>query len=626
MFISFLIIYVIQKLKAIPFQSIYILFGIFIFACGITHLLEVFNIWTPVYWISAFVKVITATASIGTAIVTPFYIPQIRKVVLATTLLKISEQKLLQDIEKRNTVEDNLKSAQLKLSFSESRFRELFENITSCVAVYEAVDQGEDFIFKEFNTAAEKTEKINRKNVLEKKLTECFPKVKEFGLFAVLQRVWETGQPEFFPSTIYQDDRISGWRENRVYRLPSGEVVAVYDDISDRKKKELEAEAATLAKSRFLATMSHEIRTPLNGILGMAQLLKIGNLKESEREDYADIIYSSGQNLLSLLNDVLDLSKFESGKIIPEIITTHPDQIIFEVKGLFSKTAERKGLNIIAEWIGPINRHYLTDPHRLRQMLTNLVGNAIKFTDKGEIRIQARELEHTENKAILEFVVIDTGIGIPKEKLSLLFEPFSQVDSSTTCKYGGTGLGLSIVQGIAKLLGGSTGMESEQNKGSRFWIRIPVGMTEHLETHSSEFPIKTVNEAKKLSGHILVVDDDLTNRKVISILLKKIGLTSTLAEDGQQALEIIKKDSTIDLILMDIQMPVMDGNKATKLIRQWEHDENIPHHPILALTANTVSEDQKECMTSGMDDVMTKPVAIATLHSKFERWLNKSVI
>ena len=246
------------------------------------------------------------------------------------------------------------------------------------------------------------------------------------------------------------------------------------------QKSEAAAEAANLAKSRFLATMSHEIRTPMNGILGMAQLLLMPGLTDDERKEFARTILTSGQSLLLLLNDILDLSKIEAGKVELESAVFEPAQLLREIKTLFLGSAKNKHLQIDDEWLGHHEQRYRSDAHRLRQMLSNLVGNAVKFTAQGSILIVGREIRadqepgSNDSSTLLEFSVSDTGIGIPAEKLALLFKPFSQADSSTTREFGGTGLGLSIVHSLSKLIGGEVGVESEAGKGSRFWFRVRV--------------------------------------------------------------------------------------------------------------------------------------------------------
>jgi hypothetical protein len=385
------------------------------------------------------------------------------------------------------------------------------------------------------------------------------------------------------------------------------------------------AEAANLAKSRFLATMSHEIRTPMNGMLGMAQLLLMPGLSEAEHDEYVRTILNSGQTLLSLLNDILDLSKVEAGKLELAHGAFDPGQIVEETAALFAASARSKGLEIEALWRGAAQQRYRADAMRLRQMLSNLLSNAVKFTAQGRVRLEAREIERAGTTALLEFSVMDSGIGIPPEKLSLLFKAFSQADSSTTREYGGTGLGLSIVSSLAKLMGGEVGVDSEAGKGSRFWFRIPADVLQAgEESRQVERPAEGRREtvaAEKFSGRVLVVDDNPVNRKVVEALLKKLGIRAESLENGQEAVAAILGGARPNLILMDVQMPVMDGLEATVRIRQWEQDSDQAHLTIVALTAGAFEEDRQHCIAAGMDDFLPKPIRMDELASAMGKWL-----
>lgn len=363
----------------------------------------------------------------------------------------------------------------------------------------------------------------------------------------------------------------------------------------------------------------------MNGILGMAQLLLSPDLKDREKEDFARIILNSGQTLLTLLNDILDLSKVEAGKLKLERIAFDPQQLLREVVALFSEGAEHKGLRIEVRWVGLSDGRYEADPLRIRQMLGNLISNAIKFTEKGWVRVEGREVSRNETGALLEFAVIDSGIGIPEDRQNRLFQPFSQVDSSTTRQYGGTGLGLSIIRSLALAMGGAVGVDSQPGKGSRFWFRIQAGLIlsgcDTRRVPRSSEPVAAPALSASLVGHILVVEDNATNRYVITAMLKKLGLTVRMAENGQQAVDILVAGERPDLVLMDIQMPVMDGFGATKIIRQFEAEQNWARLPIIALTADAFDDDRQHCMDADMDDFLPKPVALDALQAVLARRL-----
>ena len=383
------------------------------------------------------------------------------------------------------------------------------------------------------------------------------------------------------------------------------------------------AEAANIAKSRFLANMSHEIRTPMNGILGIAQLLLMPNLQDERRNDYIRTILASGRTLLTLLNDILDLSKVEAGKLELEATVFEVGQLLQETQTLFAETTTGKNLKIVNNWSGPAGQRYRADTHRIRQMLFNLVSNALKFTAQGQVRIEAAELEREAHSALLEFSVTDSGIGIPADKQDMLFKPFNQSDASITRQYGGTGLGLSIVRNVARLMGGDVGVESAPGKGSRFWFSIRAGIVAGGE--NSRYGERAVQGqeilAPCLRGHVLVVEDHPTNRMVIEAFLSKLGLKVTLADDGQQGIAAIMQGEAPDLVLMDLQMPVLDGYAATAQIRAWETLHGRPRMPIIAITADAYEADRQRCLELGMDDFIAKPVQIDSLAATLSKWL-----
>ncbi|TCJ11969.1 response regulator [Parasulfuritortus cantonensis] len=406
-----------------------------------------------------------------------------------------------------------------------------------------------------------------------------------------------------------------------------GELVAlgVLNERTARLQRQaaVQAEAASVAKSQFLATMSHEIRTPLNGILGMAQLLQDPDLSGAEQLDYAQTILNSGQTLLALLNDILDLSKIEAGKLELDQRPLMPATLLNELPRLFREAAGRKQLAISTAWGGPDSAAYLGDETRLRQMLANLINNAIKFTERGEIRLAAHELRRQDGRARLRFSVTDTGIGVAEDKLDRLFQPFTQVDGSHTRLYGGTGLGLSIVRKLAEAMGGAVGVESRAGEGSTFWFEIEAECAD-----TGPDPTRDAGPAGPVprpgrAAAILVVEDNPVNQMVIKAMLGKLGHTVQCVENGQLAVDAIRQGLAPDLVFMDIQMPVMTGYEATRLIRRWEAEQGRPRLAIVALTASAFPEDRAGCERAGMDDYLAKPVQLPALKATLAHWLGE---
>jgi CheY-like chemotaxis protein/HPt (histidine-containing phosphotransfer) domain-containing protein len=375
-------------------------------------------------------------------------------------------------------------------------------------------------------------------------------------------------------------------------------------------------------KSQFLATMSHEIRTPMNGILGMAQLALMPDTNETDRQECLKSLLSSGQALLTLLNDILDISRVEAGKVTLENLAFDPQTVLAEVERLFRESAADKGLVISSHWQGAPATAYNGDPARLRQMLSNLVGNAVKFTHDGEIRIEAGVSTDDAGAEWLEFSVLDTGIGIDPDKLEALFQPFTQADSSMTRRYGGTGLGLSIVGGLAAAMGGNVGMASEPGKGSRFWFRVPARPTAAAFSSPVVAPLPTTGRVPAAANVcVLVAEDNQTNRKVLISMLERWGYRIDLAENGQEAVDRVTNGAAPDLILMDVQMPVMGGIEATERIRDWERAAGRVALPIIALTASAYEEDRQRCLAAGMNDFLSKPVDFGALQAAMGQWL-----
>ena len=669
----------------------------------------------------------------------------------------IGFQGVVRDITERKHVEEELQNR-------EERFRELFNNMSSGVTIYEAKGNGEDFIIKDFNRAGERINEIKKEELLGKSVLSVFPGVKDFGLFDVLQRVWKTAKPELHPVSLYEDKRITGWRENYVFKLPSGEIVAVYDDLTEQKqaeealraserslkaiidfaqagivlidpkthviieanptavemigasKKEIigkvchqlicpaevgkcpitdlgqdvdnservllrangesvpvlkkvipitlnghqyildsfidisllkrteealqkakeEAEVANRTKSEFLANMSHEIRTPMNGIIGMTELTLDTDLTREQRE-YLEMVKISGDSLLNIINDILDYSKIEAGKLELEEIDFDLRNTLENAADTLALKANEKGLELTCHIKPDVPTALMGDPARLRQVIVNLAGNSIKFTEKGEVVIQVEVEKETDASAKLHFMISDTGIGIPQDKIESVFNSFEQADGSTTRKYGGTGLGLSISRKLVEMMGGNIWVESPGNcllkiedcklKNEKSEIqnnrqssslnnqsKAGPGSTFHFTVRfglSSSKEIKTLpSDRFDLSGvPVLIVDDNFTNRIVLQEMTASWGLVPSLAVDGKEAIDRLNEayDSgkPYHLLLLDLQMPELDGFDVAKKIKDNPLGDDLK---IILLTSLGRKGDAARCKEVGISGYLNKPV------------------
>ncbi|MFM9269418.1 ATP-binding protein [Halomonas elongata] len=374
------------------------------------------------------------------------------------------------------------------------------------------------------------------------------------------------------------------------------------------------AEAASQAKSEFLATVSHEIRTPLNGVIGMSELLSEHHLPDGARH-YADTIHDSAQRLLELINDILDFSKIEAGRLDLETRSLSLSELVNGALSLFAPHAEAKGIRLVA-WIDPaLPPHIVSDPGRLRQIMLNLLSNAIKFTERGEVRVSAFVADDGE----LGMDVVDTGCGIDEQRQAQLFEPFRQGDPSTARRFGGTGLGLAICKRLVEALGGRIGMESQPHLGSRCWVRLPL-VAGAEETAALEVDTHHEDDNALSGARLLVVEDNPVNQQVASAMLAKLGCRVSVACSGREALERVETER-FDLIFMDVQMPDMDGLEVTRRLR--ERGDWMAEVPIVAMTAGGPGGDQARCLAAGMNGYLVKPLFQDVLQAILLRHLQR---
>lgn len=515
----------------------------------------------------------------------------------------------------------------------EALFTHIFSHTTDFLTVF-GVTADRELVLESFNRTDDRGGSYSYAHYVGRNVRELVDGPNREEILRKYRDCVELAQPQSFDEEIDLQGRVRFMMttlvpvtdsENRVIRI-----AALSRDVSRFKQAENDlikardaAEVANLSKSDFLASMSHELRTPLNVVIGMSQMLEKAELKNEERKQL-ESIQRSGKVLLSLIEDILDLSRIEAGKVKLEYSTFSVPRLADEVRDIFKYQAEQKKIDLAVSLELGQQEEYVGDHARVRQVLINLVGNAMKFTDAGsvEIRISSAPTSVPNRKNLL-FQVVDTGIGIPAESHGRIFQKFSQVESGLSRRYGGSGLGLVICKRLVTIMNGQVGFESEWGRGSRFWFELPLTVASKVEVrpaiemaNAGKAPTISV-EDKRL--RILAVDDSPDNLEVLQLFLRSLNQKPVLVSDAKEALKVMA-DHPFDLVFMDIQMPGMDGYQATEKIRAMENQNRGV--PVIALTANAMVGDSERCFEAGMNDYLTKPYDLDKLRTVIEKWIN----
>lgn len=540
------------------------------------------------------------------------------------TELAIIEQEFDQMVQQVNMREQEVKE-------NEERFRQLVENIHETYWINDIADNKVIYVSPSYEIIWGRTRESLYENpesfflAIDQedriRVTEAFDNLRSEG--RILDEEFRIRMPDnklrwiraqSFP--VYDEDGI------RV------RLVGVGEDITERKtisnalmKAKQDAETASQAKTEFLTNMSHELRTPLNGVLGMLQLTRETRLND-EQADYIETAISSSKVLLNVINDILNIAQIEAGKLVLHKQLFSPHEILDTIYRFFKHASESKGLDLKMEVEPGFPAYLIGDDVRIRQILFNLLGNAVKFTDQGSIEVNAMRLPHQRTKGMVDvlFTITDTGVGIPTEKIAYVFESFTQVDGTYTRRYQGTGLGLGIVRSLVDYMHGSIMVDSAPGEGTTMYITIQLALPS--QDQKLEKPVQEILQPQVTGLKILVVEDDRVNQIAISRMLQKMGHVPTCVNDGQKAVDILKEER-FDCVFMDIQMPTMDGIEATKVIRTAPDMVEVSQIPIVALTAHARPEDRDKFLKVGMNDYMSKPVSFEQLTTAIKRITSK---
>ena len=607
----------VRRRKDLVFSETILLFAVFILSCGTTHLLDIWILWQPDYLLQGSVKALTAGVSIVTAVLLWPVLEKALALPSPSQLAAVNEE-LLREANLRQAVLFELESEVSERRQLEARLREserLLKTVLDTAADGILTTDGQGRI-ELSNPAVARMFGYDITDLSGMEVSRLMKLIPETPMD-------DGGSAQSGSLAAESGHEFLGCRQDGStfpLEVTVGGNTRVLRDITQRKASEAairelnanlegkvkertkELAIASAAKSQFLANMSHEIRTPLNVILGLAQVLERDALSAEQRE-LLDRMREAGEALLHLINDILDLSKIESGHLSLEDAPFELAAMLNGLDHLVRDVAEQKGLEFAVQPAPDCPGHLVGDAGRVRQVLINLCGNAIKFTHQGHVKVSTFLTDLTPLRAHLRFEVEDTGIGIAPEALANLFKPFTQADESITRRFGGTGLGLSISKRLVEYMGGRLGAVSQVDKGSTFWFELSFGRAESAPPTPVAIPPA---RGQRLAGcKVLVVDDNRMNQFLVEKALKLEGAKVSVAANGLQALDYLRAEGNADVVLMDIQMPVMDGLTATREIRS---DPRLMGLPVIALTAGALTEDRQKALDAGIDDFLTKPV------------------
>jgi len=524
--------------------------------------------------------------------------------------------------------ENNLDREPVSFYQDEESVRVLFENMVDAFAYHKMLYNSEgkpvDFVFLEVNSAFEKLTGLKRETIIGKTVLEFYPNTESYWL-ETYGRVARTGVSEKLENYSRELDE---WYEVIVCSPKKDHFTAIFHDIAERKllEKELlkaieEAKKRDTAKSMFLGNMSHEIRTPITEIMGMIQLTQMTTKLSERQEEYLSLSKVACDSLLVIINDIMDYSKIEAGVMKLNSAAFCTRAMINEVVRLFQLSSKKKGLIMEVYVEEDVPENLLGDPFRLRQIISNLLGNAVKCTKEGRIDLYIKKLEDLDNNRVkLEYMVKNTGIGISPETIELLFNNPSQVGSLSTSQSSGTGLGLAISKRLVEMMSGKIWAESIKGEGSNFHFTCILERRNCKDVSSPEPVAKLVESSNKTFHSLLIVEDNEVIRQFIGVLARKKGWQVTVSENGKEAVDSFQQKK-FDGILMDVQMPVMDGFTAIEIIRRIEKESGSRRTPVIAMTAYALKGDKEKCLEAGMDDYLTKPLDVNEFYEVVSRWI-----